>query len=108
VHGNPSCFRIPSLGVHAPVQEFFVFSLFMSPSSLLPHFRELSLPLLEAWGLLLSPRGCFVGVVWYFDEFFDVFVGRLTISSSHSSVIFFHSPGMMTILTSVRWYLIVI
>ena len=75
----------------------------MSPSSLLPHFRELSLPLLEAWGLMLSSRGCFVGVVLYLDEFFDVFVARLAISPSHSSVIFFHSPGMMTILTSVRW-----
>ena len=41
----------------------------MSPSSLLPHSRELSLPLLEAWSLLLSPSGAFVGVVPYIDEF---------------------------------------
>jgi len=33
------------------------------------HFWELNLSPLEAWGLLLLPRGCFVGVVPYLDEF---------------------------------------
>ena len=35
----------PYLGAQAPIQKFSVFSLFMSLSSLLPHFRELSLSL---------------------------------------------------------------
>ena len=39
-------------------------------SSLLPHFREVSLSPLEAWGLLLLPTVCFVGVVPFLDEFF--------------------------------------
>ena len=60
----------PSLVIQAPVQEFSIFSLFMSPSSVVPHSRELSPPLLEVWSLLLSPRGAFVGVVPYIDEFF--------------------------------------
>ena len=38
-----SCLRAPSLRAQAPAQKFSVFSLFMSPSSLLPYFRELSL-----------------------------------------------------------------
>ena len=38
-----SCLRAPSFGAQAPAQKFSVFSLFMSPSSLLPYFRELSL-----------------------------------------------------------------
>ena len=33
-----------SLSAQVPVQKFSIFSLFMSPSSLLPHSRELSLP----------------------------------------------------------------
>ena len=35
--------RLPSLRAQAPIQKFSVFSLFMTLSSLLPHFRELSL-----------------------------------------------------------------
>ena len=37
--------RLPCLRAQAPIQKFSVFSLFMSLSSLLPHFRELSLSL---------------------------------------------------------------
>ena len=43
------CMGIPisvfpsSLGAQAPAQNFSIFSVFMSPSSLLSHFRELSL-----------------------------------------------------------------
>ena len=73
----------PSLGTQAPVQKFSMSSHFMSPSSLLPHFREVSLPPLEAWLLMLSPRVCFVGVVPYLDEFWCVCgeAGNLPIST---------------------------
>ena len=69
--GPPSKFP-SSLRTQALVQKFFMSSHFMSPSSLLPHFRELRLPPLEAWLLLLSPRVCFVGVVPYLDEFWCI------------------------------------
>lgn len=45
---------------HLEVLHLFAF---MSPSSLLHHSRSLVCPDSEAWGHLLSPRGCFVGVV---------------------------------------------
>ena len=67
--GTPVSKLVPSLGAQATVQKFSIVSLFMSPSSLLPHFRELRLPPLEAWLFLLSPTVCFVGVVPYLDEF---------------------------------------
>ena len=34
---------VPSLGAQAPAQKFSIFPLLMSPSPLLPHFRELNL-----------------------------------------------------------------
>ena len=41
--GTPVSGLSPSLGAQAPAQKFSIFSLFMSPSFLLPHFRELKL-----------------------------------------------------------------
>ena len=59
----------------------------MVTSSLLPHSRELSLPPLEAWGLLLSSRGCFEGVVPYLDEFLNI-CGEADNLPSYYSAIF--------------------
>ena len=41
--GTPVSGLSPSLGAQVPAQKFSIFSLFMSPSFLLPHFRELKL-----------------------------------------------------------------
>ena len=70
--GAPPVSRLPpSLGAQAPAQNFNVFSLFMSLSSLLPHFREVSLSPLEAWVFCCCLHTvCFVGVVPFLDEFF--------------------------------------
>ena len=76
VHRNSSCFTTPSFPWGTtPIQKFSIFSLLMSPSSLLPYSRELSLSPLEACSLLLSPRGWFVGIVLYLDEFLEVDFG---------------------------------
>ena len=70
MHGTVLPSKLPlSLRTQAPVQKFSMSSYFMFPPSLLPHFRELRLPPLEAWLFLLSPTVCFVGVVPYLDEF---------------------------------------
>ena len=47
---------------------------------------------LEAWGLLLSCRGCFVGVVPYLDEFLMYLGGGWQSPHRNSSAIFFHLP----------------
>lgn len=47
---------------------------------------------LEAWGLLLLPRGCFVGVVPYLDELFVEGLVISPISLSYSSAIFLRLP----------------
>ena len=62
----------PSLGAQALSRGSLSCPFFISLSFLLPHSRELSLspvPQPEAWGLLLSSRGCFVGVVPFLVEF---------------------------------------
>ena len=48
----PASQLTPFHGAQAHIQKFFVFSLFMSPSSLLPHSRKFSLPL---WDLGSAP-----------------------------------------------------
>ena len=76
VHRNSSCFTTPSFPWGTtPIQKFSIFSLLMSPLSLLPYSRELSLSPLEACSLLLSPRGWFVGIVLNLDEFSEVDFG---------------------------------
>ena len=87
--GTPVSGRSPSLGAQVPAQKFSVFSLFMSPSFLLPHFRELNL---SPWrpGVFCCHlefvlcRSCSISS-WVFD----VSGGRLVISLPYSSTIFF-------------------
>ena len=79
----------PSLRAQAPAQNFSVFSFLMSLSSLLPHFRELSLSPgglgSSAFAQRLLCRSGFI--TWWV---FDVFVEKLGIFPSYSSAIFVH------------------
>ena len=87
MHGNSSCFMTPSLGVQAPIQTFSIFLFHVSILS--PTLFQGAYPVpVEPWGFLLLPKGGFVAVILYLDEF-DAFMGRLAISLSYSSTIFF-------------------
>ena len=83
------CAAPPPPGGTGSVLEFSVSSLFVSPSSLQPHSRELSLP---SWrpGVFCCRLEVALKELFRILMSFDVFVGRLTISLSYSSIIFFH------------------
>ena len=74
MHGNSSCFMTPSLGVQAPIQTFSIFPFYVSILS--PTLFQGAYPVpVEPWGFLLLPKGGFVAVILYLDEFLEVDFG---------------------------------
>ena len=84
-HGNSFCFRTlprprPGRSSHPEVLHIFPFYVSILSSTSLPAPEEV-------WGLLLSPRGCFEGVVPYLDEFLNI-CGEADNLPSYYSAIF--------------------